>query len=129
MKFKEMPYERVDYDKTAKKLTDLTERVKAAQSGEELWEVHQEYYQVYKDMADAMTIAHIRYDADTSDEFYMEERNYYDETGPKLDNLLNGYKRRCMNLRSAVTWKKKSVKWLLQRWIIPLKAWMRALSG
>ena len=93
MKFKEMPYERVDYDKTAKKLTDLTERVKAAQSGEELWAVHQEYYQVYKDMADAMTIAHIRYDADTSDEFYMEERNYYDETGPKLDNLLNGYKK------------------------------------
>ena len=40
-----------------------------------------------------MTIAHIRHDADTSDEFYMAEQNYYDETEPKLYNLLNGYKK------------------------------------
>ena len=123
MKFKDMPYERVDYEKTAKKLQALTEKVRNAATGEELWAVHQEYYQVYKDMADAMTIAHIRHDADTSDEFYMAEQNYYDETEPKRYNLL---KRRCTSPRCAALWKKRSAGWRLQRWTMPLRAWTRA---
>ena len=46
MKFKDMPYKRVDYDKTAEQFKTLTKRVKEAKSGEELWEIHQEYYKV-----------------------------------------------------------------------------------
>lgn len=38
MKFKDMPYKRVDYDKTAEQFKTLTKRVKEAKSGEELWE-------------------------------------------------------------------------------------------
>ena len=48
---------------------------------------------VYKGVADAMTIAHIRHDADVTDEFYNGEQDYYDEIGPKLSNLLTGYQR------------------------------------
>ena len=50
MKFKDMPYKRVDYDKTAEQFKTLTKRVKEAKSGEELWEIHQEYYRVYQNM-------------------------------------------------------------------------------
>lgn len=57
MKFKDMPYKRVDYDKTAEQFKTLTKRVKEAKSGEELWEIHQEYYKVYQNMMDSMTIA------------------------------------------------------------------------
>lgn len=35
MKFKDMPYKRVDYDKTAELFKTLTKRVKEAKSGEE----------------------------------------------------------------------------------------------
>ena len=38
MKFKDMPYKRVDYDKTAEQFKTLTKRVKEAKSGEELWD-------------------------------------------------------------------------------------------
>lgn len=55
MKFKDMPYKRVDYDKTAEQFKTLTKRVKEAKSGEELWEIHQEYYKVYQNMMDSMT--------------------------------------------------------------------------
>lgn len=93
MKFQEMPYERVDFEKTKERLTDLTGRAAAANSGEALWAVHQEYYQIFKDMMDAMTIAHIRHDGNTADEFYNAEQDYYDEAEPKLNSLLNDYKK------------------------------------
>ena len=93
MKFKEMPYERVDYEKTKKTMQELTGRARSASSGEELWQVHQEYYQVSKDVSDRMTIAHIRYDGDTTDAFYSAEQDYYDEVRPRIANLQNQYKR------------------------------------
>lgn len=93
MKFRDMPYERVDYDRAEREIRALTDRVEDAKSPEEVWEVHQEYYRVYRDVADAMTIAHIRYDADVTDEFYQKEREYYDEIDPKLSNLMTAYQR------------------------------------
>ena len=93
MKFRDMPYERVDYDRAKEEILRLTQKVKDAENPEELWAVHQEYYRVYKGVADAMTIAHIRHDADVTDEFYNGEQDYYDEIGPKLSNLLTGYQR------------------------------------
>lgn len=93
MKFREMPYERVDYAETERQFIGLTQKVKDAKNGEELWEVHQEFYQVYKNVVDMLTIAHIRYDVDTTDEFYSAEQDYYDEMRPKIDNLLNEYRR------------------------------------
>ena len=93
MKFKEMPYKRVDYDKTAEQFKTLTKRVKEAKSGEELWEIHQEYYKVYQNMMDSMTIAEIRHDGNTADPFYAAEKDYYDETAPMLSSLATDYQR------------------------------------
>lgn len=39
MKFKDMPYKRVDYDKTAELFKTLTKRDQGRKSGEELWEI------------------------------------------------------------------------------------------
>lgn len=91
MKFKDMPYQRVDYAEAERRLTELTRRVREARSGEEVWEVHQDFYQAYKDVSDMMTIAHIRYDVDTTDAFYSAEQDYYDEVRPKIGNLLKEY--------------------------------------
>ena len=92
MKFRDMPYEKVDYEKVEREMTSLTQRVKAAKSGEEVWEAHQAFYEVYKRLSDQMTLAHIRYDINTEDEFYSAQQDYYDEIGPRLANLENGYK-------------------------------------
>ena len=92
MKFRDMPYEKVDYEETEREMHSLTQRVKAAKSGGEVWEAHQEFYRVYKRLSDQMTLAHIRYDINTEDAFYSAQQDYYDEIGPRLANLENGYK-------------------------------------
>lgn len=93
MKFKDMPYERVNYEQAEQEFKRLTERVRNAKSADELWQVHQDFYRAYTGVADMLTIAHIRYDGDTTDEFYSAEQEYYDEVKPKLANLQNGYRR------------------------------------
>ena len=92
MKFKDMPYQRLDFGAACEGVKALIEKAKHAESGAALWEVHQEYYTLMKDTMDAMTIASIRHDCNTADEFYNGEKDYYDEVGPELENLLNGYR-------------------------------------
>lgn len=91
MKFSEMPYTRVDMNKVEETYKDLIARAKNAKSGEELFAVHQERYQFMGDVATNMTLAHIRHDIDTSDEFYTAENDYYDEVSPLLENYDNMY--------------------------------------
>lgn len=93
MKFKDMPYERVNYEKMQEAMERLTREAKEAPDVEALWKNHQEFYQVLSDAQDMLTIAHIRYDGDTTDEFYSAEQDYYDEMKPKLSNLYNNYDR------------------------------------
>lgn len=93
MKFRDMPYERVTYEEAEKKIKNLTEKMKLAESGEEAFAVHQQYYQAYKDIYTNMIIAEIRHDVDTADEFYSKEQDYYDEVSPKMEALFVEYKK------------------------------------
>ena len=43
MKFKDMPYERVDFEKTKEELKKLMEALKAAKNGEEQFEIHKDF--------------------------------------------------------------------------------------
>ncbi len=93
MKFSEMPYTRVDIKELEKTYQDLIERAKAAKSGEELWAIHQEYYQLGEEANTNYTIANIRHDIDTTDEFYEKENDYYDEMMPIWQNYDVEYSR------------------------------------
>ena len=93
MKFSEMPYTRVDMQELEKAYQNLTDRAKNAKSGEELFAVHQEYYQVTGEANTNYTIASIRHDIDTTDEFYEKENDYYDEILPTWQNLDVAYLR------------------------------------
>ncbi len=91
MKFKDMPYERIGYEKVEKEFKDIIEEFKAGKSGEEQFESHKKYYALTNQVNTTMTIAHIRHDIDTTDEFYNAEKEYYDEMQPKLANLIVEY--------------------------------------
>lgn len=97
MKFKDMPYKRVDKEEVEKAFAGIMEEFKAAASGEEQFEVHKKYYKLKDDVQTNMTIAHIRHDVDTTDAFYDEEHNYYDELGPILNNLEISYQKLLYN--------------------------------
>lgn len=93
MKFKDMPYERVNLDKIQEEFNEILEEFKAAKSGGEQFEVHKKYYSFMDRIETNMTIAKIRHDIDTQDEFYDKEQAYYDEIAPKLSNMDTIYSR------------------------------------
>ena len=93
MKFQDMPYERVEYAQAEKEYRQIIVDFQAALSGEEQFKVHERYYALNNKVGTMMTIAHIRHDIDTTDEFYNGEKEYYDEIQPKLANLTVEYQR------------------------------------
>lgn len=94
MKFKDMPYERVDFDRVKKEMDEIMEEFDAAKNGEEQFEVHKKFYALSDRVSTLYTIAHIRYDIDTSDEFYEKEHEYYDEMLPMFESMALKYARK-----------------------------------
>lgn len=94
MKFKDMPYERVDFAKATEEFKQLMDQFDAAKSGEEQFAVHKKYYELTDRIQTMITIAHIRHDVDTTDAFYDAEQAYYDEKGPELSNLMVAYQKK-----------------------------------
>lgn len=86
-----MPYTRVDMEKVEVFFKNLIDRAKNAESGEELFQIHKERYKFIGDVSTNITLAQIRHDIDTTDEFYTQENDYYDEVGPLLENYENMY--------------------------------------
>lgn len=91
MKFADMPYKRVEYEEAEKEFETLMEEFKKAKSGEEQFEIHKRMYELNDRIDTMITIAYIRHDINTVDEFYDKEQNYYDEIQPKLSNLQMEY--------------------------------------
>lgn len=96
MKFKDMPYERVDFEKVTEEMKNLMARFDAAKSGEEQFAIHQEYYKLSGRVETMYTIANIRFDANTADTFYEKEAEYYDEQVPVYSNLELAYQKKLM---------------------------------
>ena len=46
MKFKDMPYTRVDFEQVKEELKQLMEALKAAKDGEEQFEIHKKFYKL-----------------------------------------------------------------------------------
>ncbi len=91
MKFTDMPYERVDFEKLKKDFADLTRDLDRAQSGEEQFAVHERYYSITDHAMTQMTIVEIRHDVDMTDEYYAEEQKYIDQNRPVYENLVSDY--------------------------------------
>ena len=79
MKYQDMPYEKVDFDRVEEEFKALMQEFQAAKSGEEQFAVHQKYYALRDRVDTMMTLAHTRHDCNTADAFYSEQQDYYDE--------------------------------------------------
>ena len=94
MKFQDMPYERVDFCEVERQIKDLIRRFDEAKSGAEQFELHKEFYRINGRVITLYTIAHIRFDADMTNEFYKGEKEFYDEKLPLYDNLVLEYQKK-----------------------------------
>lgn len=93
MKLKDIAYERIDFEKAKEQIEELIEKQKKAADVEEMFAIHQEYYQLTDHIQTMATIAMFRHSINTVDEFYDKENDYYDEMLPKLSNLEIAYQR------------------------------------
>lgn len=93
MKFSEMPYARPDIDAAAQEAKKLIQRAENAGSGEEQFEIHQEFNKMMDHIDTLATIANIRRDGDVTDEFYEKEHAYFDEKMPELSAVSNAYQK------------------------------------
>ena len=87
MKVSELPYRRVTREEMAAGLRHVIERVRAAQSVEEILEARAEYLSLKTEYDTAQSLSYMRYTINTIDPFYLAEKDYYDEIGPEIENL------------------------------------------
>ena len=99
MKFSDMPYTRVDFEKLKTEFAEMGRAFDAAKSGEEQFELHKKYYKLTDHVMTEMTIAEIRHDIDMTDEFYAAEQKFYDENAPVFRNLVVAWQRKLYESR------------------------------
>ena len=85
MKVSELPYRRVTREEMTDGLQRVIERVKAAQSVEEILAARAEYLSLTTEYATAQSLSYMRYTINTVDPFYLAEKDYYDEIGPEVE--------------------------------------------
>lgn len=88
MKFADISYTRADFDAAARFYASAAERLSAAGSFEEAEAVFLEVEDFSAKFDTALTVANIRHDIDTRDEFYDAEVAYIDEHAPELEEYV-----------------------------------------
>ena len=88
MKFADISYTRADFDAAARFYASAAERLSAAGSFEEAEAVFLEVEDFSAKFDTALTVANIRHDIDTRDEFYDAEVAYIDEHTPELEEYV-----------------------------------------
>jgi oligoendopeptidase F len=91
MKVSELHYERITEEAITKTAEDIISRVKNAKSVKDILAAREKYVDFNKEFVTAVSLSYIRYSLNTADEFYVAEKNYYDEVTPKAQNYMVEY--------------------------------------
>ena len=91
MTFSQIPYKRADMAHWKTLVEDLTARFKAAGTFEEADAIYLEGETIDVEYATMVTLATIRHDIDTRDEFYDAEASFYDAEMPKLQPVFKAW--------------------------------------
>lgn len=91
MKVSELPYRRYTFEEASAVLQDVTARVKNAQNVEEILAAREDYLKAFCEYMTESALANVRYTLDTTDAFYQAEMGYYDEIGPRVEQLAVEY--------------------------------------
>ncbi len=84
MKFSEFPYQRPDKDAVIAEIKGFIEKLQGADSFAEAEQVFLDYEKASAHLETMFTVANIRHDINTADEFYDGEVAYIDEIGPEI---------------------------------------------
>lgn len=93
MKVSELPYERLSLEDFAAEIRTIIAQVKGAASAQEVLAARTRCNDLYIRLETAQALSYMRYSINTADEFYLAEKDYYDEMGPQAQNYLLEYTR------------------------------------
>ena len=88
MKVSKLPYKRVTIEAAASVMEDVIRRIREAGSADEVLAAREDYLPLLRDYMTAASLSYMRYSINTVDEFYVAEKDYYDETGPQFNNYM-----------------------------------------
>ena len=97
MKFKDMPYERLNIDETINKIKYFINEIETANSANEQIKTIKDYAEFKKNFSTTVDIASVRHSIDTNDEFYKKEKDFYDENLPLIETLFPEYAKAVLN--------------------------------
>lgn len=98
MKFKDYKYERLNYEDIEKDYTNLLNELKSANDVETFKDVFKRINNYRSHLQTMMTLCSIRHSIDTSDSFYDEENDYWDNTSPRIQVFENEFFITCLNV-------------------------------
>ena len=96
MTFSQIPYQRADLAAWKQQMEAITARFKAARTFEEADAAYREGATFDEDYASMITVARIRNNMDTRDEFYDAEVTYYNREMPKMQPVQKAWTQSCL---------------------------------
>ena len=91
MKVSELKYERLSIEEFAAEIQKIIAQVKNASSAQEVMDARNRCNDLYIRLETAQALSYMRYSINTADEFYLAEKDYYDEVGPQAQNYMLEY--------------------------------------
>jgi len=91
MKFSQMPYKRPVFEEMQTVYKDILLRFKSAATADECFAAYKEYDSYNIERASMYRLANIRNTLDTTDEFYAAEKDWWDETDPLFEEILQEF--------------------------------------
>ena len=91
MKVSELPYNRIALEQIESVMKDVIARVRGAARVEDILAAREDYLKILLEFSTASSLAYMRYSINTVDEFYVAEKDYYDEIGPSVESYMVEY--------------------------------------
>ena len=91
MKVCDLPYKRVTLEEVEAVMKDVIARIRSAKSADEILAAREDCNALRLEYQTAASLSYMRYSINTVDEFYVAEKEYYDEVGPSVQNYMIEY--------------------------------------
>ncbi len=100
MKFEDYEYKRPDLEAFQEKISRLLEKIGSDIPAEEESSAINRIFALNDEISSMGTLASIRNSLDTKDDFYQDEKDFFDENGPKLQAYENLFSKRLLTSKN-----------------------------
>lgn len=97
MKVSELAYNRVTIEYLREHVEQILKQIEQAETVEDVLAARKAYIALSEEYDTASALSYMRYTINTADQFYLDEKDYYDEISPEAANLDLAYNTALMN--------------------------------